>query len=100
MSRVFYEVMATVHDPVVEAAWLQWMRDKHLADLRAAGATAAQLVKLDSPGAYVAQYQFESRTAYDTYLREEAPRLRAEGLSLFGTDAIVYSRRTGDILVD
>lgn len=100
MSRVFYEVMATAHDPAVEAAWVRWMRDQHLSDVRAAGATAARLVKLDSPGEYAAQYEFESRAAYETYLRNEAPRLRAEGLSLFGADAMVYSRRTGDLLVD
>jgi Domain of unknown function (DUF4286) len=100
MTRVFYEVMATVHDPVVEAAWLQWMHDKHLADVRAAGAATARLITLDEPGAYAAQYEFVSRAAYETYLRDEAPRLRAEGLSLFGPDRVVYSRRTGDILVD
>ncbi|MEK6644560.1 MAG: DUF4286 family protein [Planctomycetota bacterium] len=100
MSRVFYEVMATAHDPAVEAAWVQWMRDKHLSDMRAAGAVSARLIKLDSPGEYAAQYVFESRAAYDSYLCDQAPRLRAEGLSLFGVDAIVYSRRAGDILVD
>ncbi|HUN81816.1 MAG TPA: DUF4286 family protein, partial [Phycisphaerae bacterium] len=98
LASFFYEVLATARDESSGRAWAEWLLSKHLADVIAAGAMSARLVKLDEPArTYAAQYEFESREAFDRYVRDHAPRLRAEGIELFG-DRLMYTRRTGEIL--
>jgi hypothetical protein len=80
--------------------WLNWLRREHLADVCAAGARSAVVVRLDEsePG-YEIRYEFESREAFERYEADHAPRLRAEGLSRFPLDlGLKYTRQTGEIL--
>lgn len=97
MSRIFYDVQATMADEATAAAWLDWMRSKHLADVLAVGAARARVVRLDEAMTFAAQYEFPDRDAFESYLRDHAPRLRAEGLERFGADAITYVRRSGAV---
>lgn len=98
MSGYFYEVLATAIDDCAAAEWLEWLHTKHLADVIAAGARSGRVIRLDEPArTLVAQYEFESREAFERYVREHAPRLRAEGIELFG-DRLSYSRRSGEIV--
>lgn len=97
MSRVFYEVQAVIADEATESAWLDWIKSKHFTDVIVAGAVQARLVKLDAVRTYASQYEFFNRAEFDAYIENHAPRLRAEGLELFGADAITYVRRSGTI---
>lgn len=86
--------------------FLVWLRDRHIADVCAAGADDAELVALDAsvdlPHAIEIRYRFASRGAFDQYEREHAPRLRAEGLEeaarlgLAPGRGILMTRTTGE----
>ena len=48
--------------------WLRWLRDGHVAEVLAGGATHAKIVELDSAGAgrsFEVRYRFPSREAFD-----------------------------------
>lgn len=99
--QVAYTV--TVHFTGTERVdgWLAWMRGKHLADVRSAGAVAAELVELDTDEGrlFEARYRFGSREAFAAYERDHAPRLRAEGLARFPAEAgISYRRSMGEVI--
>lgn len=98
MAAIFYEVIATARDDTTASEWLDWTRSSHLADVVSAGAKCGRVVRLDEPArTFAAQYEFESREAFERYLQEHAPRLRAEGIERFG-DRVTYSRRAGVII--
>jgi hypothetical protein len=98
LASFFYEVLATARDDASGEAWAEWLNSKHIADVIAAGAKSGRLIKLDEPArTYAAQYEFESREAFDRYVRDHAPRLRTEGIELFG-DRLMYTRRSGEML--
>lgn len=104
MTRLYYEVNVSFTDRALAAEWLRWMEEVHLTDVLEAGASAGRVVRLDndSPSeshqAFVAQYEFVDRDAFETYLRDHAPRLRAEGLARFPPDKAQYTRRIGQII--
>lgn len=92
----YYEVTATIADEATAAAWARWICEEHIADVVQAGAIRGRLVQLDGkPHRYLVQYEFASRTAFEQYLRDHAPRLRAEGSSRFNAEEVTYERRTG-----
>ncbi len=99
---IAYTVRCAFEDPEVARQWTEWLVSEHLSDVMAAGASAAELVRLDGdPGAVVleARYRFDSREAFERYEREEAPRLRDEGLRLFPLSlGLSYTRSVGEIL--
>jgi antitoxin (DNA-binding transcriptional repressor) of toxin-antitoxin stability system len=85
----------------LEAEWLRWLREGHVAEVLAGGATVAEVVALDQPAhAYEVRYRFPSREAFDRYEREAAPRLRAEGLRLFPTEKGITYRRSVGVVTD
>ena len=95
-----YTVRCVIDDADVAAEWIAWMRDTHLADVVAAGALSAELVRLDGESITCeARYAFQSREAWERYDREEAPRLRAEGLDAFPLSrGLRYERSTGVVV--
>jgi hypothetical protein len=97
MGEIAYTVAVTFTDPALVEPWLRWLRDGHVADVLAGGATFAAVVAMDSPPhAYEVHYLFPSREAFERYQREHAPRLREEGLRLFGPEkGVSYRRSTG-----
>lgn len=100
MSTILYEVGVTFHDPALAPKWLAWLKDGHIADVMRGGATSARIIELDRAAPaddprYVVQYEFASREALDAYLRDHAPRLRAEGLVKFAPPDVTYDRRIG-----
>jgi hypothetical protein len=99
-SMIAYTVRCAFEDPEVAGEWTQWLLSEHLDDVVAAGAASAELVRLDGEDtALEARYRFESRDAYERYEREEAPRLREEGLRLFPLSrGLTYTRTVGEIL--
>lgn len=96
-GRILYEVQASFTYEESARRWEEWLRSKHIAEVVAAGASEGRVIRLDSEGAtLVAQYWFDSRKAFDRYLADHAPRLRAEGVALFSPEEVIYSRRTGE----
>lgn len=99
-----YTVACTFNDPRVAEEWIRWLRDEHLRDVRAAGALDAEAIRCDvAAGAksrIEVRYHFESRAAFDAYVRDHAPRLREEGLKRFPPErGLAYERSSGEVLV-
>lgn len=96
-----YTVGCSFSDPAVAEAWVGWLTGGHLAEVCAAGALDACLVKLDGPPLrYEVRYHFADRAAFEAYEREHAPRLRAEGLARFPPEhGVAYARSTGEVMV-
>jgi hypothetical protein len=96
MSLV-YEVNLEV-DAAIAADYRIWL-DAHVAQLLAlpgfTGARIFEVLEPQPPAGQVAlcvQYTLRGRDDFDAYLREHAPRLRAEGIARFG-DRFRASRR-------
>ena len=80
--------------------WLEWLRDKHLAEVLAAGALDAQIVRIDGPvEQYEIHYRFADKAGFEVYERDHAPRLREEGLARFPLNlGLEFERRSGAII--
>lgn len=99
MTRIMYEVTATITDPSITDDWIRWIAEQHINDILQAGATHGRLVRLDDPrNTFVVQYEFPSRQAYEHYQAAHAPRLRAESARRFEPAQVSYTRRSGEIL--
>lgn len=97
-----YTVIAMFEDRAVADEWIAWLRDAHLAEVCAAGALDAEAIRCDveadSKIRCEARYHFASRAAFEDYLRDHAPRLRAEGLKRFPSErGLTYERATGEV---
>lgn len=96
-ARVVYEVDIDL-DATIRDAYLAWLRP-HMRELCALpGFVASQLFEVDEPAAEAgrislcARYLLRDAAALDAYLRDHAPRLRADGEARFG-DRFNASRR-------
>ena len=100
MARVAYTVTATLPDEATRDSYESWLLGGHIAQVKSGGATSAQVVRLsDPPMAVQSRYEFPSEGVFQAYLRDHAPRLRAEGLERFGRVAgVVFRREVGTIL--
>lgn len=78
------------------------MRDEHLAAVIQTGALHGEVVRLDGDQLHFeARYQFAGRADFDRYVRDHAPRLRAEGLRRFpGGEVVHYERTSGEVLLE
>lgn len=100
-APVLYSVTAHLPDDAVAEEFLQWLRGGHVADMVAAGALWACVVQqqMDGPGgAITSMYGFKDEGAFQTYLSDEAPRMRGEGLALFGPatgKGVTFTRSLG-----
>ncbi len=95
MSEVLYTVAVTFRDASLAEQWLRWLRGGHIADVIAGGATSAEIVRMDgTEQSYEVRYRFPSREVFARYEQDHAPRLRAEGLSLFPVEKGVSYRRS------
>ena len=96
---IVYEVRASLAADLVDRyrAWL----DAHVQEILAIpGFRYAELHREDEGEAeatLVVRYHLDSRAALETYLREEAPRLRADGVRVFG-DAVRTARRVTELM--
>jgi Domain of unknown function (DUF4286) len=99
---ISYTVRCTFKNREVSERWLSWLVEGHLAEVCAVGATSAMAVKLDGdPATIEARYLFASRQSLDAYLRDHAPRLRAEGLALFPVElGLRYERWVGEVVAE
>ena len=92
---ILYNVTINIHESVHDQ-WMRWMQEKHIADVLATGKfSAARMVKVlveeDMGGTtYSIQYTTDSRETLQRYYDEDAPRLREEGLQLFGDKMLAF----------
>lgn len=99
-KAVIYEVNIEV-DAAVQDDYRAWLHD-HIAEILALpGFTRAKVFQVVDPPpsagrfALCVQYALIHRAALDDYLRDHAPRLRADGIARFG-DRFHASRRILD----
>lgn len=104
-NPVAYTVRASLPDAATAEKYLGWLVSEHLSDLLAAGAERAEAVMLEDPdgeGRPVCEsrYLFASREAYERYIAQEAPRLRARGAEVFPpeTSGIRFERSVGMVM--
>ena len=101
MPEIRYTVACTFTDSATVSRWLDWLRNRHVADVLAGGATSAEVVAIDgTPHGMEVVYRFPNRSAFERYEREFAPALRAEGQQLFPSDSGIVYRRTVAEVVD
>jgi len=83
---IIYEVNIAVEADQVEP-YRRWLQGHIRAMVALPGFLGADLFHPadDTPGGnFVVQYRLADRDALDRYLREDAPRMRAEAVELFG----------------
>jgi hypothetical protein len=77
-----------------------------VAQVLAGGAVSARIVLPDrandtAPAVVEVQYVFPSRKAFDTYVRDHAPALRADGLKHFPPGSgITHERQVAEIAAE
>jgi len=92
---IIYNVTINIHESIHDQ-WLAWMQDKHIKDVLATGKfSSARMVKVlieEEMGGttYSIQYTTENKATLEQYYLEDAPRLRAEGLALFGDKMLAF----------
>lgn len=95
MAEILYTVAVSFTDAGDAERWLAWLREGHIAEVKAGGATSALVVQLEGEElAFEVQYRFPNRNIFSTYERDHAPRLREEGLRLFPTERGIRYRRS------
>ena len=90
LYNVTINIEQSVHDQ-----WLHWMQSKHINDVLASGKfTSARMVKVlieeEGSTTYSIQYTAENKEKLESYYREDAPRLRQEGLALFADKMLAF----------
>ena len=92
---ILYNVTINIHESVHDQ-WFQWMQEKHINDVLATGKfSTARMVKVlveeDLGGTtYAIQFTTDSKETLQSYYDEYAPRLREEGLKLFGDKMLAF----------
>lgn len=97
-----YTVTATRPDETTASEYIVWLKGGHVQAVVAGGAASAHVIRVEEPAAPIlveARYLFASTEDYDRYLRDHAPRLRAEGLAKFGPQrGVTFQRRHGRVV--
>ena len=92
---IIYNVTINIHESVHDQ-WFSWMQKKHIADVLATGKfSSARMVKVlieEEMGGvtYSIQFTTDSKETLQKYYEEDAPRLREEGLQLFGDKMLAF----------
>ncbi len=100
MFRYSVACRFSVVDRELPGKWIAWLKEGHIADVIACGARSAEIIELDdSMPHFEIRYEFDNRKAFDDYLANHAPRLRAEGLERFPLDlGLEFKRSTGNVV--
>jgi hypothetical protein len=109
MPRLLYTVRVSCNDLQQRGRFLSWLVPSHVEAVKAAGAKAVRvnLYEADpvaSPGSPASrpavenEYVFPSRKAFEVYLRDHAPALRADGLKHFPPESgVTFERKLGEV---
>lgn len=100
---VAYTVTAEFASPELVERYVAWLSGGHVKAVCDGGATSAEVVRIDAasgePPTVCVRYQFPDRRTLEAYFAEHAPRLRAEGLALFGPGSgVTFTRSTGVVV--
>lgn len=99
MPKLRYIVGVTLPDQATADRWLAWLRNGHIAEVIAGGATSATILQLNGAHLeYEIDYRFPSAAAFADYEKNHAPRLREEGRQLFPPDRVLYRRTTATVV--
>lgn len=101
--QIQYTVTARLRSNADLEEYVDWLEADHLRKVLDAGALDATLVLPDSDDGTLmvrCEYTFESRDSFDRYVREQAPRLRREGLERFPAErGVVFTRETAVVRI-
>jgi hypothetical protein len=103
MPAILYTVRTTCPNVQIRGRFLAWLAPNHLLEVKAGGATAVRVVLPDraddaGPAVVETQYVFPSRKAFDAYLRDHAPRLRADALKHFPPESgVIFARQIAEV---
>ncbi|AIG29021.1 hypothetical protein IA01_00335 [Flavobacterium psychrophilum] len=92
---IIYNVTINIHESVHDQ-WFSWMQEKHIADVLATGKfTSARMVKVlieEEMGGitYSVQFTTNNKETLQKYYEEDAPKMREEGLKLFGDKMLAF----------
>lgn len=106
MPTMLYTVRATCPNLHVRGRLLSWLTPNHVAEVMKGGATAVRIVLPDregeaAPAIVETQYVFASRKALETYLRDHAPALRADGLKHFPPESgVTFTRQIAEVATE
>ncbi len=106
MPAILYTVRASCPSLQVRGRFLSWLSPNHVAEVMKGGASAVRIVLPDresdaAPAVVETQYVFPSRKALDSYLRDHAPALRADGLKHFPPESgVTFTRQIAEIAAE
>lgn len=106
MPAILYTVRAACRDVPQRGRFLAWLAPGHLLQVKAGGAETVRVVLPDraddsAPAVVETQYAFPSRKAFDTYLRDHAPALRADTLKHFPPESgVTFERQVAEIATE
>lgn len=106
MPQILYTVRVTCKDIAQRGRFLAWLSPDHILQVKAGGAQAARVVLPDrasdtAPALVETQYVFASRKAYDTYVRDHAPLMRADALKHFPPESgVTFERLVAEIATE
>jgi hypothetical protein len=106
MPAILYTVRATCKDAQQRGRFLSWLSPNHIMQVMKGGATGARIILPDrasdtAPAICETQYTFPSRKAFDEYVRDHAPALRADGLKHFPPESgVTYERQVAEIAAE
>ena len=92
---LIYNVTINIDDSVHDD-WLLWMRDKHIPDMLATGKFSHAkmtrvLVEEEMGGtSYSVQYTTKDRETLEAYYKEDAERMRGDGLKRFADKFVAF----------
>lgn len=93
---ITYEITALVRDDLIPE-FERYMVDRHIPDLMATGSFETAIFSRAAAGRYRIRYELPDREALDVYLREHAPRLRADMHQTF-PEGVELSRDEWEVL--
>ena len=106
MPSLLYTVRATCQNVQQRGRFLSWLTPDHVLAVKAGGATAVRIVLPEPAGGSAqavveTQYVFPSRKAFDTYLRDHAPALRADAMKHFPPESgVTFARQVAEIATE
>ena len=106
MPQILYTVRAHCKDVPQRGHFLSWLSPNHVLQVMAGGASGVRIVLPDrasesAPAIVESQYVFASRKAFDAYVRDHAPALRADGLKHFPPGSgVTYERQISEVAAE
>lgn len=106
MPTIIYTVRVSCPDLQTRGRFLAWLAPGHIEQVKAGGATAARVILPDrendsAPALVETQYVFPSRAAYDGYVRNHAPAMRADAQKHFPPESgVTIARQVAELATE